>query len=231
MHELHDAYILHAYRFSDSKLITEFITRSRGRVKAVARTPSKKNRAQFQPFQPLVISVRGEGELKTLVHCEVLADRRHCQALRSSSLFCAMYVNELTQRLTAIEQPEQGLFEVYEQTLENLSLATNDAEREVSLRSFELQLLAAIGYAINFSATHLGQPLEAARRYRFDAANGLWECEAHDESAAFAGATLLAVADGQFSSPEALRVAKKITRAALAPHLGSRPIKSRELFR
>lgn len=231
MHELHDAYILHTYRFSDSKLITEFFTRARGRLKAVARVPSKKNRAQFQPFQPLTISVRGEGSLKTLLQCEVLADRRHCQSLRGVSLFCAMYVNELTQRLTALDVPEPVLFDLYESTLESLSTAAGDAEREASLRRFELQLLAELGYAIDFSTTGSGQPLETSRFYCFDAAVGFVEKAAPNGPEAYEGATILAIAQSKFVQAETLRVAKKIARAALAPHLGPRPIKSRELFR
>lgn len=231
MHELHDAYILHTYRFSDSKLITEFFTRARGRLKAVARAPSKKNRAQFQPFQPLTISVRGDGSLKTLLQCETLADRRHCQSLRGVSLFCAMYVNELTQRITALDEPEPMLFDIYESTLEKLSTAAGDADREAALRGFELQLLAELGYAIDFFATDSGEPLAASQFYRFDAAAGFSETAVRSEAEAYDGATILAIGRGEFIHAQTLRVAKKITRAALAPHLGPRPIKSRELFR
>lgn len=231
MHEMHDAYILHTYSFSDSKLITEFFTRAGGRLKAVGRVPSKKNRAQFQPFQPLTISLRGKGSLKTLLQCEVLANRRHCQSLQGVSLFCAMYVNELTQRLTALDEAEPALFDLYELTLEKLGAAAVAADREASLRHFELQLLAQLGYAIDFSTTHSGRPLEASRFYRFDAAAGFIENALPDGTDIYDGATILAIGQGEFVHSETLRVAKKVARAALAPHLGPRPIKSRELFR
>ena len=45
------------------------------------------------------------------------------------------------------------------------------------------------------------------------------------------GATLLALADGGEFSPETLREAKRLMRALIAPHLGARPLATRELFR
>ena len=44
------------------------------------------------------------------------------------------------------------------------------------------------------------------------------------------GADLLAMAKADWSSPGALAAAKRLMRQALAPHLGGRPLVSRELF-
>jgi len=41
----------------------------------------------------------------------------------------------------------------------------------------------------------------------------------------------LALAAGDFTDPDVLKTAKNISRKALAPLLGSKPLKSRELFR
>ena len=44
------------------------------------------------------------------------------------------------------------------------------------------------------------------------------------------GRTLLAIAQDDYSQPQVRQEAKRLMRAALAVHLGDRPLKSRELF-
>ncbi|MNN96950.1 DNA repair protein RecO [compost metagenome] len=46
----------------------------------------------------------------------------------------------------------------------------------------------------------------------------------------FQGRELLALADADWAAPGALGAAKRLMRQALAPHLGGRPLVSRELF-
>ncbi|MBQ1557618.1 MAG: DNA repair protein RecO, partial [Pseudomonas sp.] len=46
----------------------------------------------------------------------------------------------------------------------------------------------------------------------------------------FQGRELLAMAEADWQTPGALAAAKRLMRQALAPHLGGRPLVSRELF-
>src|SRR5690606_42112958 len=46
----------------------------------------------------------------------------------------------------------------------------------------------------------------------------------------FLGRDLLALAEADWSQPSTLSTAKRLMRQALAPHLGGRPLVSRELF-
>ncbi|MNY62351.1 DNA repair protein RecO [compost metagenome] len=46
----------------------------------------------------------------------------------------------------------------------------------------------------------------------------------------FHGRELLALAEADWTVPGALAAAKRLMRQALAPHLGGRPLVSRELF-
>lgn len=231
MHDLHDAYILHARSFSDSKILIEFLTASYGRLKAVARAPSKKNRAQYQTFQPLAIAVRGHAELKTLTHCETLPNRLKCLDLKGDSLFCGMYINELLQRLTPLEEPDSMLFHEYEAALLELSLVSDGRGREAVLRHFEIELLSTLGYQIDFHETATHARIEAQRFYHFVVGTGFVEVPGDGPHERIGGEAILAVGRREFSSPQALQVAKYVTRAALRSLLGHRPIKSRELFR
>lgn len=232
MHELHDAYILHTRTFSDSKLIIEFLTRPFGHIKAVARVPSKKNRAQYQPFQLLNITFRGTSELKTLTHCEVTPDRLKCLDLKGFSLFCAMYINELVQRVTPLDEADEVLFSMYESAIEALATVNESVAREIVLRRFELELLSVLGYQIEFFKTgSAGKSIEAGRLYHFEAGAGFDDLPIGSERKGVAGECILAMGRDDFSQPNTLKTAKQITRAALKPLLGDRPIKSRELFR
>ena len=47
---------------------------------------------------------------------------------------------------------------------------------------------------------------------------------------AIKGELLLAIANQQWQDVEVRRVAKQLMRAALAPHLGDKPLESRKLF-
>jgi DNA repair protein RecO (recombination protein O) len=65
--------------------------------------------------------------------------------------------------------------------------------------------------------------------YRLEADRGLVPI-GHLQPGAFHGAELLAMADADWSAAGALAAAKRLMRQALAPHLGGRPLVSRELF-
>lgn len=231
MQELYDAYVLHTRSFSDSKVLIEFLTKSRGRLKVMARVPSKRNRAQYQAFQPLMINIRGNSELKTLTHCEVTPDRLKCIDLKGYSLFCAMYINELVQRLTPLDEPDLAIFCEYESALLRLSTAEDARGREILLRHFELELLSALGYAIDFAQTASDERIEPSGQYEFIAGSGFRDAYAPDQQESLIGEAILAVGRRELLAPEVLQAAKVVTRAALKPLLGDRPIKSRDLFR
>jgi DNA repair protein RecO (recombination protein O) len=226
----HDAYILHARPFSDSKLLLEFFSPSLGRVKVMARVPSKKNRGQYQVFQPLMIGVRGSSEIKTLTSCEVPPNRIHCLALKGTSLFCGMYMNELLQRVMPLEQPDPVFFAIYESSLAALTEAAETHQREAVLRCFELELLTALGYQINFlEVANSSNVIDSSQYYRFEPANGFIESDDLNDIP-IKGEFISAIGCRNFINSEVLAAAKKITRVALKPLLGNRPIKSRELF-
>ena len=65
--------------------------------------------------------------------------------------------------------------------------------------------------------------------YRWQADSGFLPI-GHWQPGAFLGSELLAMADADWSTPGALAAAKRLMRQALAPHLGGRPLVSRELF-
>src|SRR5690606_28170120 len=97
--DLQPAYVLHAQPFQNTSLLVDFLCLDYGRLRAVvkgARRPKSRLRALLQPFQPLLISLVGRGELKSLSAAESSVPALQLQGVR---LFSAMYLNELLTRL------------------------------------------------------------------------------------------------------------------------------------
>lgn len=96
---LQPAYVLHRIPFQNTSFIVDFFTVDYGRVRAVAkgaRGAKSRSRSILQPFQPLLISLSGRSDLKTLTGVEPMHEALRLEATR---LFSGLYVNELLARL------------------------------------------------------------------------------------------------------------------------------------
>lgn len=230
--QLQPAYVLHRRPFRETSLLVDFFTRDFGRVSAVARGARKaasKRRWQLEPFQPLLVSWYGAGELKQLHQVE--GNGSGC-VLSGEGLYCGLYLNELLQRLLAADDKQQDIFQAYWQSVTTLSLLKERQDIEPVLRRFELSLVEALGYGISLHTDALlHQAIAAEQCYRLDVAQGFIPV-AHGAGAAqtFMGRELLAIAAGDYSSTQLRTVAKRLNRQLLAPLLGPKPLLSRSLF-
>jgi DNA repair protein RecO (recombination protein O) len=209
-----------------------------GRLAVVAKgakTPARGRTAQaslLQPFQPLWLGWVGRGEVKTLTCAEAAGE---ALSLAGERLFCGLYLNELLMRLLQRDDPHTALFVFYQQALADL----RDGAVDSVLRRFELRLLEELGYAPDLSHDRDGSPIDHACRYLFLPGEGLVRvaddaalpADAAAQGPMIAGHALRLLASGaQLSGAEA-RDARALMRAALAPYIGDKPLKSRELFR
>lgn len=235
------AFLLHHRPFRDSSVIAEFFTADWGRVPAVARAVRggsarmRQMAASLQPFQELQVSLRGKGELKTLVAVESERSYR----LQGHNLYAALYLNELSLRLLHRLDPHPQLWQCYKQSLQVL---TQSPVLEPVLRLYELGLLEQLGYGLVFDADATsGEAIIADENYRFEAERGFVRTAALDPVAqgVFCGRDLLrlsqrllvatAATDGDWTLTE-LRILKRVCRQSLAPLLGTKALKSRDLF-
>lgn len=217
------AYILHIRAYRESSQLLNLFSRAHGRFTAVARGRTKKTAAR-QPFTSLQVTWAGKSELKTLVSAEPLSTF----SLQGSHLYVGFYLNELLMRLVHEQDPHQDIFDHYGLLLESLG-AKSDIEPR--LRQFEFHLLHALGYGFSLEYDALdGDPMQAEGRYVFLPDQGFRPAMAGDQWI-FEGAHLLEIAQGNFEAPEVKLAAKRLMRMALAPHLGGKPLHSRELFR
>lgn len=210
--------VLHARPFRNSSLIVELLSRRHGRVGAVAR--GGRRNTLLQPFIPLEGVLRGRGELLTLTGVEAAGT---AAALRGRALYCGLYLNELLVRLLHRHDPHPELLDEYERTLEALEQAQQP--EDLLLRRFEFTLLEILGYGFDLEHDIHGSRVREQQSYRLDPEQGLVP-----DAEGFSGAHLLALARGEAQAP-ARRAGRELMRQALAPHLGDRPLASRELFR
>ena len=148
-----------------------------------------------------------------------------------SALLCGFYLNELLLKMLPREDAHPQLFRDYENTLSKLA---GGAEQAPALRQFEVQLLAQLGYALPL--THdvdSGLPVEPGARYyyAFDRGPRTVASEPGRRYPLVRGTTLLALAQQDFSAPDAAVEAKRLMREVLDHYLERRSIFSRRVVR
>ncbi|MCO5762866.1 MAG: DNA repair protein RecO [Chromatiaceae bacterium] len=226
---LRRCFVLHRRDYSNTSLLLDLFAADGERMTVLARG-AKRGRASLcpilQPFQPLWASWSGRGEVKNLNAAEAAGPPLE---LPGPALYCGLYLNELLTRLLVRGDTHPDLFVFYHGALQGLAAS---ADLQTVLRQFELRLLEEMGYAPHLAQADDG-PVQAEYRYlcapdqpprRVLAGEG--------GSQSIAGATLLALAAGTpLREAVMARQARDLLRRLLAPHLGPKPLKSRELFR
>lgn len=229
--ELGRGYVLHTRPWRNSSLLVEGLTLDAGRMGFIARGVRRRGsrtRALLEPFQPLLLAWSGRGELRTLTTIE--AERWRAPPA-GRALLAGFYCSELVLRLLGREDPNAGLFEAYDAAVS--ALAAGEPEEPV-LRRFECALLDALGFAPPLAQdAGTGEPVRADTDYDFLAEHGPVPAQgpAGTEAVRLPGVHLQAIAAQDFADPAVLRSARRVLRASLAPHLGGKPLRSRELYR
>ena len=104
---------------------------------------SKRAAGRVQPFQPLLVSLRGRGEVQTLVAAEPAGPP---VSLQGKQLYCGLYLNELLLKLTARADPNPPLFDDYAEALTLLSEeSTADRTLRVPPTSRRTDTRSAVG--------------------------------------------------------------------------------------
>ena len=140
------AFVLQSWNWKETSLLVEFFTLEHGKIIAVARgakRPGSQFRGLLTPFSPLKIGFSGQNEVKSLTRVQWLGG---FFPIEGEALFYGFYVNELLVRLLAREDSDKSLFNAYVKVLE--CLAQSDSNHEAGLRTFEMDLMTALGYGL-----------------------------------------------------------------------------------
>jgi DNA repair protein RecO (recombination protein O) len=219
-----NAWLIHKQWSGDTSARAYFFTAELGLVNCLykgGRTPKKQ--AVLQPFSPLWVQL---AERNDFYYAQTVESTAPMLPLTGTSLFSALYLNELIYYALKSLAPEPELFQAYEFTLNHLSITEDQKAIEALLRRFEWTLLQACGQS--FSLTHeaeTGLLVTAEQKYRFIAGQGMVL-----SSKGIPGEHVLALASDDLTQAEYLKSAKIVMRQAINHLLNGREIKARALF-
>jgi DNA repair protein RecO (recombination protein O) len=227
--ELSPAFVLHHRLYRETSLLVEIFSSREGRIAAIAKganRPRSPLRGVLQPFRSLLIAWTGRGEVSTLTRAEVDGPP---VTLAGRKLLSGFYMNEVLMRVLHRHDAHPKLFLAYQETLKELSEAESE---EPVLRVFEKRLLDEIGYGLVLDHdVDSGAPIDPDRDYYYQRDKGPWPTSPESiPTIKVRGHTLHALSHEHIHDPEHLREAKQLMRFALKPHLGDKPLMSRELF-
>jgi len=207
-----------------------------------ARRPKAASRTLLVPFQPLVLSWFGRGELKTLKTAEPAAAVR---PLAGASLFPAFYLNELLLKLTHRDDPHEGLFVAYDEAIAALRAMSpsplgegrgEGQSIEPILRRFEVRLLRELGYALELTReAGNGVPIAAEREYWYVVERGPIAAPEGESVPGNAvklnGLTLIDLERGRYEDPTTVAQSKQLMRLLINHSLGGQELATRTLVR
>ena len=212
------AFVLHARAYRETSLLLECLTRDHGRVGLVARGVRRERtripRALLQPLIPVRLGWNGRGELATLTQVEAAASAFD---LGGDALLCALYLNELVLRITPRQDPHPQMFADYAETLARLAHGEAQAW---TLRRFERDLLAHLGYALVLDVDgDDGAPLDPERDYSYRHEHGPVPWRDARDGVRLRGAALLALARDEMPAAEHLPALRRLMRSVIAAHI------------
>ena len=224
---LYHAFVLHSYKYRETSVILDLLTREVGRFSVVvkgARSAKAKVRGRLQPFTPLLLGAFGQKELKTMTSVDFPTPPYD---LKGKQLLLGLYINELLYRLLGRFEPLDSLFAEYCQLLNGLAASDREIEQ---VRIFELRLLEELGYGINFEFdAGSGSRVESDSYYSYVAHEGFYLCPRAGPDL-FQGRELLSIANRDLAQVDQNRL-RNLTRKSLRILLGDKPLKSRALFK
>ncbi len=226
-------YILHHRPYQDTSQILEIFSRDYGRLAVMSRGsrgPKSKLKALLQPFNPLLVSWTGKGELPLLIKAEQ-SDQKSVK-LTGKSLPSAFYINELLMRLLHRHDVNEDVFVLYQKILFNLS---STKSIETDLRIFEKQLLQILGFGLNLTIDlDANEQVQERLNYAYYIEHGpvlVSSSNFDPKQLVLQGKTLLAFENNILVEDDVRKEIKSLMRYILSYYLGDRPLKSRELFR
>jgi len=227
--ELEPAWVLHTRQYRETSLIVELFTAHHGRMGVVARgvrSPKSPLKAVLRPFQPLVVSWSGRGDLATLQKAECSASG---YTLDGVALAGGFYASELLLKLLQRRDPHPLLFAHYSGLMDALE---SDATVEVGLRNFELTLLRELGFGLNLSVDAYEMlPLEDDQAYEYRLERGVVPIhEGTEAPLVFAGAVFKAIEAADWSDPATLKAGKRLLRYTLDHYLDGRELQTRKVY-
>jgi len=220
-----ECFLLHQRPHGETSLIVDVLTKKNGKMSIIAKG-AKKPKSKFfgylTPFTKLKITYTGRSELKTLTNI----DRDFSESTNSLSKtsYSLLYINELLIRLLPKDAVHEDLFLLYESFLLKIHSGKNI---ELTLRSFELDMLEMLGYGLDFeNEIDKNQSIDVNKNYSFIPERGFRE----SRSSNFSGKDIINIRMRNLSEVSKKHL-KHITQESIHFCLDGKNLSSREIFR
>ncbi len=231
------AYILVNRPYSESSWIVEVFSREHGRIGLMAKGARRfksKLKGSLMPFQPVLLSWTGKGEVPILTSAEIDQTDYNLveHELRGDALVCGFYCNELIVNLLHRHDPHAALFDRYHSTIMALSQAKSEDVLPLVLRRFEQVVMKETGYQVNFDYEVDGKTaIINDAYYRYQPSQGFIRV-ASPQRMTFSGRVIrsLNTDSREGLSNHEVSQGKQLMRDILSQTLGRKQILSRELF-
>lgn len=164
------AYSLHQRPYQEKRTIYYLLTQEHGVLHGIG----KKGIPQFVP---LTLFATGKKSLKTLQQVTIAET---VPSLIGQQQYAALYVNEITLKLLAVEDSVPIIYQQYSQTMQQLQQPLSMTELKLVLRLYEQVLFMELGFAIELSQDTEQAAIDASAWYRFEADSG-WRLLTDDE--------------------------------------------------
>ncbi|MGV0005121.1 MAG: DNA repair protein RecO [Candidatus Porifericomitaceae bacterium WSBS_2022_MAG_OTU9] len=223
---LNECYVLHRRPFRESSLLLEIFSREHGRLPVVHRGVRKLKRGgnAIQPFQLLLLSWSGRGEIATAGRYETVGS---AVLAENTAYLCGFYMNELLQHLLHRHEPHPKLFMAYDRCLRAIG---SGKDNEQELRYFELTLLNVLGYGPILQQDADGNPLLVGKKYYYSPEQGPLVSE-NKSACIISGSTMQQLARQGALDKTALQEAKNLMRMLLRHQMQGKWLASQELYK
>ena len=220
-----DCFLLHQRPHGETSLIVDVFTKKNGKMSVIAKG-AKKPKSKFfgylAPFTKLKITYSGRSELKTLTNI----DRDFSESTNSLSKtsYSLLYINELLIKLLPKDAVHEDLFFLYENFLSKIHSGENI---ELTLRSFELDMLEMLGYGLDFeNDIDKNESIDIDKNYSFIPERGFRE----SKNSNFSGRDIINIRMRNLAEVSKKHL-KHITQESIHFCLDGKNLSSREIFR
>jgi len=217
------AFLLHSRPYRENQILLEFLTAQQGKISAISylgKSLKSNKKALLQPFTPLKIILKGQGNLKYLKRVE---PAKKSYQLVGNYLYSGFYLNELQVRLLGEHIPYDELFCQYQQSIEKLA---QQVPIEVVLRKFENILLEELGMTIDYSPVFS----ENVPNYYYYPERGFLPAVNKLAQPSYNSLHLQAIAKNDLSAKGVMQTYKILMRQIINHLLDGKPLNSRKLF-
>jgi DNA repair protein RecO (recombination protein O) len=220
-----ECFLLHHRPHGETSLIVDVFTKKNGKMSIIAKgakKPTSKFFGYLTPFTKLKITYTGRSELKTLTNI----DRDFSESTNSLSKtsYSLLYINELLIRLLPKDAVHEDLFLLYESFLLKIHSGENI---ELTLRSFELDMLEMLGYGLDFeNEIDKNQSIDVNKNYSFIPERGFRE----SKNSNFSGRDIINIRMRNLAEVSKKHL-KHITQESIHFCLDGKNLSSREIFK